>query len=178
MAELRTLARPYAKAAFEFANASGQLTQWAESLATLSAVCQTKPLQALIASPSETAAVKAKKLLDVCGDTINSATGNLVNLLAENKRLALLPELYELFNELKLEQESSVDVLVKSAFPISTELENKLSSALKEKLKREVSVETTVDDTLVGGVLIKAGDIVIDDSIKGRLAKLSEAMNL
>ena len=98
-------------------------------------------------------------------------------MLANYKRLSLLPEIERLFDELKSERERSVNVVVNSAFPLDSAAEQKLATVLKQKLQREVSVETTVDESLLGGVLIKAGDVVIDGSVKGRLAKLAEAMN-
>jgi len=178
MAESRTVARPYAKAAFAQALAQAQLSQWSTGLNTLSAVASQPAVESLIATPSLTANDKAAQLINICADDLNGEMRNFVQVLADNKRLSLLPEVVELFEELKAEQESSVNIVVNSAYPLDGELENRLAAALKQKLQREVTVETAIDKTLLGGALIKAGDIVIDSSVKGRLAKLTEAMNL
>jgi F-type H+-transporting ATPase subunit delta len=100
-----------------------------------------------------------------------------LHLLAQNKRLALLPSIAELFLELKANQEKTIAVSISSAFELEASIQNKLTEALTAKLQREVKVNTNIDQTLLGGVVIRAGDIVIDGSIKGRLAKLAEALS-
>lgn len=178
MAELRTIARPYAKAAFQQALADAQLEQWLSALALLAAVSQTDVVTQLIASPGLTAAQKGGQICELCGDDLSASMNNFVHVLADNKRLELLSEIYQLFDELKSAQESSVNVIVSSAFSLDSSAESQLAAALKQKLQQDVTVETFVDKSLLGGVLIKAGDIVIDSSVKGRLAKLAEAMNV
>lgn len=177
MAEAKTIARPYAKAAFHTAHAGDSLENWAEALALLSSVSQQSKVQELISSPAVTASIKAEQLKALCEGELNNEQQNFLAILASNKRLELLPDIERLFDELKSERERSVNVVVNSPFPLDSEAEQKLAAMLKQKLQREVSVETAIDESLVGGVLIKAGDVVIDGSIKGRLAKLAEAMN-
>lgn len=177
MAELRTLARPYAKAAFMSAMQSSALADWANGLSQLSAAFGEDTVQKLVSSPSLTAEAKAEKLNSVFDGEVSDALGRFISVLAENKRLELLPEISELFEELKAEQESSVNVVISSAFPTDSAAEAKIAAALKTSLNRDVQVQTEVDESLIGGALIKAGDVVIDDTIKGRLAKLAEAMN-
>lgn len=177
MAELRTIARPYAKAAFQQAVSGASLASWSDGLKLLAQLTLTPEVAKLIASPAITSALKAEKLLAVCGEDFSAQQKNFVSVLAENKRLELLPEIFQLFDEYRAEQESSVNVVVNTAFPLDTDSQNKLAAVLKNKLQRDVTVETAVDKSLLGGVLIKAGDTVIDGSIKGRLAKLAEAMN-
>ncbi|GAB2189907.1 F0F1 ATP synthase subunit delta [Sessilibacter sp. MAH2] len=177
MAELTTLARPYAKAAFEFAKEAKALDKWAEMLSVAAAVSQSDTVAKLLASPTQTAAQKGEAFVGVCGDAIDDKGQNFIRNLAANKRLGLLPFISELFEAFKAQLEKSVDVDVSSAFELPQATLDKLAQALKTNLGREVKVQGMVDPSLIGGVLIRAGDTVIDQSIKGRLAKLAEAMN-
>ncbi len=177
MAELSTLARPYAKAAFEYARAANDLQGWSEQLAAAAAVAQQETMQSVLASPSLTSEQQAQAFVDVCGDALNAKGSNFVKVLAANKRLALLPEIYALFEAHRAAQEKSVDVAITTAIELDADTQQKLAQALKSKLDREVSVQVTVDEKLLGGVVIKAGDLVIDGSLRGRLAKLAAAMN-
>ena len=177
MAELSTLARPYARAAFEFAREAGALDNWASSLASAAVVSEEPRVAALLASPSHTAAQLADTLISICGDEFDSAQQNFIKVLAANKRLPLLPEISTLFAALKAEQERSVDVTVISAYALEGATEDNLAQVLSKKLDREVKVDSEVDQSLIGGVLIRAGDLVIDGSVRGRLNKLAEAMN-
>lgn len=177
MAELSTLARPYARAAFEYARDSGSLSQWAEQLATVSAVVSDKSLKAALSDPSLTAEQQARILTDVCGDALGDQARNFISVLAANKRLLLVPEISLLFAQYKANQEKSVDVEVISAFDLADEARDKLAQVLGKKLERQVKVRTSTDSNLLGGVLIRAGDLVIDGSVRGRLNKLAAALN-
>jgi F-type H+-transporting ATPase subunit delta len=177
MAELSTLARPYAKAAFEYALDKQQLSSWAQQLGTAAAVSQDKAMDTTISDPALTAEQKAQKLTDVCGDALQTEVRNFIAILADNQRLALLPEIYSLFDQYKANQEMTVDVEVISAFDLADVTRDKLAAVLGKKLQREVKVRTSTDSSLLGGVLIRAGDLVIDGSVRGRLNKLAEAMN-
>lgn len=176
MAELTTLARPYARAAFAVANSEGQLAQWQAALDAAAAVSCDPKVQVFLASPSLTADYKSHAIVEVLGSLSSPKFGNFITTLANNKRLLLLPQIRELFIALKAEQEKTVDVSIASAYPINDELAQKLSLALSQKLERKVKLSTVVDESLLGGVLIHADDTVIDASVKGRLAKLAEAM--
>ena len=177
MAELSTLARPYAKAAFEHARDKQQLSQWLEQLDTLAAVTANSAMDAVLNNPSLTAEQQARTLTDVCGDALGTDARNFVAILADNKRLALLPEIQTLFAHYKANQEKTVDVEVISAYDLADAARDKLATVLGKKLEREVKVRTSTDEDLLGGVLIRAGDLVIDGSVRGRLNKLAEAMN-
>jgi F-type H+-transporting ATPase subunit delta len=177
MAELSTIARPYAKAAFEYARDSKQLPQWALQLATAAAVAADRNVKAVLNDPSLTAEQQAQTLSDVCGDAAGAQVRNFIGVLAANKRLSLLPEIYSLFAQYKANQEKTVDVEVISAFDLADTTRDKLAAVLGKKLEREVKVRTSTDRNLLGGVLIRAGDLVIDGSIRGRLNKLAAAMN-
>jgi len=177
MAELITLARPYAKAAFEFARAAQDLAAWQSALSQAAAVSLHKDVKSLLASPNRTSAEKGSTFGEICGDVLNDRQRNFVTILADNNRLNLLPQISELFGLYKANQEKTVDVEIKTAFDMSSQLEQKLVATLKIKLDRDVELNTTVDKALLGGALIRAGDTVIDGSARGRLAKLAEVMN-
>ena len=176
MAELTTLARPYARAAFEVAKSDNALAQWADALNLLEAVTADSKVQHLLDSPSLTAELKSDALVSLLGDKVDVKLKNFISTLADNKRLDLLPTIKELFAELKALQEKVVEVEVTTAFDIPPATQKALITALTRKLEREVSLTTTVDASLIGGALIRAGDTVIDGSVKGRLTKLAETM--
>jgi F-type H+-transporting ATPase subunit delta len=177
MAELSTLARPYAKAAFEYASDKDALASWSEQLLTVATVTLDSGMEAVLGNPSLTAAQQAQMLNDVCGDAVGIEARNFVAILASNKRLGLLPEIVTLFEQYKANREKSVNVEVVSAFDMADATTEKLAAVLAKKLERDVKVSTSTDADLLGGVLIRAGDLVIDGSVRGRLNKLSEAMN-
>lgn len=177
MAELSTLARPYAKAAFQYAADASDLQGWSDSLAVAAAVAAQDVVVKLLSSPSYTATQQAEKTIEVCGDALNEKSRSFVQVLAENRRLQLLPQIYQQFEVLKANREKTVEVSVVSASEISTEQQDKLASALSTKLERQVNMQVSVDDSLIGGVVVRAGDTVIDGSIRGRLAKLAEVLN-
>lgn len=177
MAELSTIARPYAKAAFEYARENKLLTQWSEQLTTIATVVGDESVESVLGNPGLTSVQQAQILNDVCGEAIGPKIQNFLVILASNKRLSLLPEIQTQFEQQKANQEKSVDVEVVSAFEVTVETENKLAEALGKKLEREVRVSSSIDEDLLGGVLIRAGDLVIDGSVRGRLNKLSEAIN-
>jgi len=177
MAELSTLARPYASAAFEHARERGALTQWSGELATCAAVAADERVAALLDDPSLTGERQAQVLNQVCGDATGAGVKNFVRILAGNRRLALLPQILEQFEAFKAQLEKRVDVEVVSAFDMEEATAQRLAQALGKKLEREVKVSTSTDGSLLGGVLIRAGDLVIDGSVRGRLNKLAEAMN-
>ena len=178
MAELSTLARPYAKAAFEYARENTELALWLEQIATVAAVTMDSVMEGALNNPSMTAEQQAQMVGDVCGDTLGPEVRNFIAILASNKRLALLPKIYALFAQYKANHDKSVDVEVVSAFELADATRDRLAEVLGKKLEREVKVSTSTDDTLLGGVLIRAGDLVIDGSVRGRLNKLAEALNL
>ena len=177
MAELTTLARPYAKAAFAEAVEKNALEQWSDMLSVASQFAADENLAKVLVHPSLTAEQQATALTDLCGDKLNQAGKNFLMILGENKRLTLLPEIVEAFEELKAAQEHAIDVTVTSAFNLTDVQQETLSQALKNKLQCDVRLTGEVDPLLVGGVIIRAGDLVIDGSVRGKLAKLAEAMD-
>jgi F-type H+-transporting ATPase subunit delta len=177
VAELTTLARPYAKAAFEVALQSSNLDLWSSMLTVSAAVTADEGVRELLNSSSLSSQQIAESFIGVCGDELDEKGKNFVHLLAENKRLVLLPEISTLFENLKANQEKSVDVEITTAFELSSDVSNKLAQALKDRLQREIKLATSVDQSLIGGAIIRAGDNVIDGSVRGKLSKLAESMN-
>ncbi len=177
MAELSTLARPYAKAAFEYALGKGCLEQWLAQLATAASVAVDSKVESLLSDPALTAEQQAGALAQLCGDDLDAGARNFLAILADNKRLSLLPEINAQFAAFKAGQEKSVDVEVVSPFAVEDATAEQLAAALGKRLERDVKVTTTVDESLLGGLLIRAGDTVIDGSVRGKLSKLAEAMN-
>jgi F-type H+-transporting ATPase subunit delta len=145
-------------------------------LGLAAAVSQDDTIQRMLTAPRLTSTDKATAFIEVCGDKFNEQVRNFVHVVAENDRLALFPEIAELFELLKAEQEKSVDVDVTSAFALNEEQQDKLAKVLSARLGREVRLHAAEDATLIGGVVIRAGDLVIDGSVRGKLAKLAEAL--
>ena len=177
MAELSTLARPYAKAAFEFAADVGDLQGWSQSLSTAGAVAQQPAVVKLLSSPSSTAAQQAAAVVDICGGALSATGQNFVAILSENRRLQLLPQISHQFEIMKANREKAVDVEVIAAQELDAKQQQQLSDALGAKLERKINMQVSLDKSLLGGVVIRAGDTVIDGSIRGRLAKLAESLN-
>lgn len=177
MAELSTLARPYAKAAFEFAADAGDLQGWSQSLSTAGAVSKQPAVVKLLSSPSSTAAQQAAAIVEICGDTLSTTGQNFIAILSENRRLQLLPQISHQFEIMKASREKAVDVEVIAAQELDAKQQQQLSDALGAKLERKINMQVSLDKSLLGGAVIRAGDTVIDGSIRGRLAKLAESLN-
>lgn len=176
MAELSTIARPYAKAAFEHAVAAGTLPQWSAMLGLLAAVAEDPAVHRLLESPELTANSKAESLVALCGESLDVKGVNFVRVLAESRRLALLPDILLQFDRLKANLERTVDVAVVAAREMGVDQTEKLAGVLSARLQRDVRISVSVDPSLLGGAVIRAGDTVIDGSVRGRLAKLAEAL--
>ena len=177
MAELTTIARPYAKAAFQYALENNALDSWSKSLAQLALIASDTSVKALLLKPDFTTDKKVAFFASVGDVNLNEAQKNLLTQLADNKRLETLPAIYALFEAYMADQQKTVDVDVSSPFPLSDEDVRKLVASLKSRLGREVKLKSTIDESLIGGVLIHAGDMVIDASVKGKLAKLKNELN-
>ncbi|AXY02272.1 F0F1 ATP synthase subunit delta [Vibrio alfacsensis] len=175
MSDLTTIARPYAKAAFDFAVDKDQLDQWGQMLSFASEVAKNEQMKELL-----TGSVSAEKMADifvaVCGEQVDAHGQNLIKVMAENGRLKALPDVCEQFFVLKQEHEKEIDVEVISASELSDEQQANISTKLEARLERKVKLNCSVDETLLGGVIIRAGDLVIDNSARGRLNRLSDAL--
>ena len=173
MIEPTTLARPYARAAFEHARAAGDLAAWQTALSELAAITAEPKVAAAMRDPNQTAAQRAATLSDLAGDAAPSSVANLLAIMADNGRLSLLPEVAMLFDQLKQAVESTVAVHVTSAYPLSDAETQQLADTMQEKLARSITLTSETDPSLLGGALIRADDLVIDGSVRGRLNKLA-----
>ncbi|MDP1775878.1 MAG: F0F1 ATP synthase subunit delta, partial [Moraxellaceae bacterium] len=177
MAEITTVARPYAKAAFQYAQEKSRLGQWAEMLGLLADVVSDSAFRAFLAQPELSSNQQAEAVRAVCGDKIDSDANNFVMGLASNKRLEALPAIRVLFDEMRAEAEGELEVDVTAAFPLSATQTQSLAATLTEKLTRQVNLTCSVDPSLIGGAVIRAGDLVIDASVRGKLGKLGATLN-
>lgn len=173
MSDNTTAARPYAKAAFEIAQADSKQSEWSDVLALLSQVINNNDMQDVLDSPHMGAADKGGLLIDISSDGLSDNHRNFVKLLAENGRLALMPEISVLYEELRAEAESKIEATVTSAYPLTDAQQQSMTEALKKKLGCDVTLVTQTDSTLIGGAVIKAGDLVIDGSAQARLDSLA-----
>ena len=167
MAERATIARPYAKAAFEYARDAKAFAPWSRGFAIAVEIVADPRVEALIENPELTAAEHASLVIDVAGDRLEPGLKNFVRVLAENHRLLLLPEIAAHFELLRAQIENTVDVEVVSAVPLDAAQSEKLRQALDKRLKARVRMKNSVDSSLLGGAVIRAGDLVIDGSLKG-----------
>lgn len=173
-AELPTIARPYARAAFSRGlDQTDGLGSWSRMLSLLAAAVSEPKVEEALDNPTLTTEDETSLILQLMGDDLNQDGQNFVSVLAEYGRLALLPTIAELFELLKANHEKTMDVEVTSAFDLSDQEKIELGAALQRMLQRDINIETQVDKLLIGGVIIRAEDTVIDDSVKGRLEKLS-----
>jgi len=177
MSDNTTAARPYARAVFEQAQSGGSQQSWSEVLQLLVEVVSHKDMNAVLALPGMGAADKGGLLIEICGDKLNDANRNFVNLLAENGRLTLLVEIRDLYEEFRALAESKIEATVTSAYPLSDAQQSAMTEALKKKLGCEVTLVTQTDATLIGGVIIRAGDLVIDGSTRASIASLANALS-
>jgi F-type H+-transporting ATPase subunit delta len=178
MADLSTLARPYAKAVFEYARDSKQLGLWSKALSTAAAVSTDDVVAKLLDSPTLTAKQKAEVMAKLCANELIEKVNVFISILAGNKRLGLLPVISKLFEQLKAQQEKYSDVRIVSAFGLSSDIEKTVSEKLKKLLLTDISLQTVIDPSLLGGLVMHAGATVIDGSVRGRLNKLAENFDL
>ncbi len=176
MAELVTVARPYADAAFDLASEADALKSWSDALGRLAAIVATPDMKAVVNDPKLSSDNLVKLVLDVAGDGLNAEQQNFVNVLVDNERLQLMPEIFELFEDLKNAKEGVMDAEITSAFPLEgTELKT-LTSDLEARFKAKLNVTVSVDPDLIGGVRVAVGDEVIDASVRAKIAKMATAL--
>ncbi|MCM2336349.1 MAG: F0F1 ATP synthase subunit delta [Pseudomonas sp.] len=173
MTQALTLARPYARAAFALARDAGNASAWSQALAFAARVAADPQVHSLLGNP-QLASADAVGLLVIDGADENMT--RFLALLADNRRLPLLPEIAGLFEDLRAEADRIVKARVTAASELPpAELET-IRAALKKRFGRDVEIETAVDASLIGGAVIDAGDVVIDGSLKGKLARLQSAL--
>jgi F-type H+-transporting ATPase subunit delta len=172
VAERATIARPYAKAAFDYARQANAFADWSQALVVCAQIGADPRVEALIKDPELTPAQIADFIIDVGGAKLAPPVQNFVRVLAANRRLLLLPEIAAHYEAMRAEVENTVDVQVISAVTLDAAQIEKLTQALHARLKRRVKMHNSVDAALMGGAVIRAGDLVIDGSLKGRLERL------
>ena len=177
MSELTTAARPYARAAFDIANAHSDQQKWTDMLAFMAAVAYDPTMAAVLDSPTLSQQQAADLFISVCEGHIDERGKNFIKLLAENDRIKLLPEIAALYQHYRAEAEGTIDAQVISASEVSESQLTKIAASLKQRLGKEVRLTSKIDASLIGGAIIRAGDMVIDGSVRGRLNKLSTVLS-
>jgi F-type H+-transporting ATPase subunit delta len=170
------LARPYARAVFELARSQGQFQAWTDRLTLMAAVVGNDTMKSMLDNPRLTRNDAAELVIRACGDDIGDSEINLLRMLGENGRLDQLPMISALYNELRDEAEGTVEAEVISAQPLSDEQKAAIANALKQRLGRDVQLNCSVNEDLVGGAVIRAGDLVIDGSAVEHLRQLSSVL--
>jgi F-type H+-transporting ATPase subunit delta len=179
MADPTTVARPYAEAVFKLAQQSGSLDQWSQTLGGLAAVASHPQMAGLIADPKLSDTQRVETMLGVfsaSGGTATAEVRSLVQLLAHNDRLALLPEIRARFEQYKNDAQGVVDATIETAFPLDAGQQQALVADLERRFQRRVNPRISVQPELIGGVKIVVGDTVIDASVRGKLAGMSAAL--
>ena len=173
MADFTTAARPYANAVYDLASETTTLDSWSDALANLAAVVTDAQISEMLTDPETGKQQKGELIIQVLGDKLNEQQQNLVKLMAENGRLVIMQDVQEQFEVARAKAENKVEAEVVSAFELTAEQTDELINTLKKKLGCEVTLTTTVDESLIGGVVIKAGDTIIDASMKSQLDSLA-----
>jgi F-type H+-transporting ATPase subunit delta len=176
--EKTTIARPYAEAVFGRALETEELDQWSDMLGLLSAVVGSPELSGLVANPKLSRAQLQDLIIDIVGEHLNQEGQNLVKILVSNNRLPVLPQIAELFEQLKHQHKGIVKVDVRSAYDLAEAERDELAVALKQRLGQDVEITVEKDPSLLGGVSIRAGDLVIDGSVRGQLHKLANELSI
>lgn len=177
MAESTTIARPYAQAAFKLAQQKQALPAWTEMLGLAAVVATDAGMRKLLDNPRVTPEQLAELFVDICGDRLNDDGRNMMRLLAERRRLVLLPEIFGLYEQFKNEAEGAIKAQLITAFPATDAQKQTIAAALKQRFGRDVQLEYVTDPTLMGGAVVRAGDLVIDGSVRGKLTRLGTALN-
>lgn len=176
MAEARTIARPYAEAVFRLARSNGKLQAWSAMLQLATAMAVDESMRAIIGNPKVPAKRLGELLLEVGSDKFDEEGRNFILLLAENGRIEILPEVSELFDQLKTQYEGVLEAKIISAFPVSDEQLKKLVADLESRFKRKIEATVSIDPELIGGVKVEIGDEVLDASVRGKLEAMAIAL--
>ncbi|OOF60025.1 F0F1 ATP synthase subunit delta [Rodentibacter myodis] len=180
MSELTTIARPYAKAAFDFAleqsaNNKSAVEKWTKMLGFLTALVENAEMKAFLTG-SLSAQKVADTVISICGEQLDQYGQNLIRLMAENKRLSAIPAVFAEFTHYVEEHQAIAEVNVTSAQPLNATQIEKIATAMEKRLARKVKVNCNVDNSLIAGVIIRTEDFVIDGSSRGQLARLANEL--
>jgi len=173
MSDFTTAARPYARAIYQHAQETSSIEDWSKALGVLSAVTSDPSMAEIIDNPQMGRDQKGELLIKIVSDKLSIQQKNLVRLMAENARLKVLPDVADQFEVFRAEAEGKIEAQAISAFELTSEQQDSIIQTLKSKLGREVSLTTSTDESLIGGVVIKAGDTIIDGSMKAQLESLA-----
>ena len=173
MSDFTTAARPYANAVYDTARENNTLDSWSDALANLANVISDSQMSELLDNPESGKTQKGELVIQILGDKLTEQQQNLVKLMAENGRLKLMSDVVEQFEVARAKAENKIDAEVISAFELTAEQTNELVNTLKNKLGCDITLTTTIDESLIGGVVIKAGDTIIDASMKSQLDSLA-----
>lgn len=176
MADVSALARPYGLAAFKQAQEEGKIDEWSEMLQLLVLILQDATMRGLVANPKVNDQQLAGLIIDVAGEGLSKTGQNLTRLLAENERLDEMPGIAAVFEQERDRIEGRSHVKVTSAFALTDKQQKSIGESMSKRLGTEVDVSVTVDKSLIGGVIIRAGDTVIDASLRGRLDQLGQSL--
>ncbi len=176
MADQTNLARPYAKAIFELAQEQGDLAGWSDQLELLSVIAATNETLSFISNPQISDADVVDLISAVAGDNLSAEAGNMVRLLVRNGRVEVLPEIYRAYVVLKDEAESIIEAQMTTASNIDDSQKQQFAEVLQKNLGRTVKLDFDVDEDLIGGAVIRAGDWVVDGSVKAQLEQLVSAI--
>ena len=177
-AEHTTIARPYARAIFSRAlDVPSGLGEWSTMLGLLAGTVTQPAVKQALDNPRLSSAEEAKLVSSVLGEMLTDEARNLLEVLGDNGRVSLLPEIRELYEHFKAQHEKTMDVSVTSAFEVEDADRQRLESALKNRLQKHINLSTAVDPHLLGGVVIRTEDTVIDNSVRGKLTKLAQVLD-
>lgn len=176
MASSSTIAIPYARAVFEIAQSEASLDKWSEQLSGLAEIAANADMEQVLGNPSVTRAQVAELVIDIADGLLGGKAINLVKVLADNERIAVLPEISKRFDELKTDAENKIEAEVVSAMPLNAEQRKNIQDGLKRRFGKNIELSEKEDPSLIGGAVIRAGDLVIDGSVKGKLAKLESVV--
>jgi len=177
MSEQMSLARPYAKAIFELARDAGEYKQWSDQLELLALIAQDSSMVELISNPEVAAQQLADLIIDVTGDQLDEQGRNLVNLLAHNDRIMAVADINQQFLVLRDEAEQVIEAQLITASEVNDAQKKKIETALSSRLGKQIKLEATVDESLIGGAVVRAGDWVVDGSVKAQLQDLVGAIS-
>ena len=177
MAEASTIARPYAQAVFDLATDSKKLSEWSKQLGSLSTIVNDDQISGLITNPNVESTQLVELIISIAKDNLDQEGKNFVKVLAENDRLIVISEIAKIFDELKDEAEKTVQAEVITAFKLEDDQKSTLQAALKKRLGCEVEISSRIDESLLGGAVIRAGDMIIDGSVTAQLDRLTSELS-
>jgi F-type H+-transporting ATPase subunit delta len=174
--KLTTIARPYAEAAFDYALSKKALAEWEAFLHAAATVAKDPAMAVMLENPQINIKQRRELFCDILASLLDAEKKNFIFLLAENRRLPVLPDIAELFSQYRAAREKTISVEIISAAELDEPTQKKFAAALTERLKQQVTLECKIDADLLAGAIIRAGDLVLDGSVRGKLNRLVESL--